>query len=161
MGKCAECNKETKNPRFCSRSCSAAFNNKQTPKRKKHPKTPRICRECKEELPLDDEFKFRKLCDKCRDSGIKGYSYVRKSRKFNKERLAEEIGKSKCKRCGYNTSIEALEFHHLDDTTKNFTISSNMNKAYESLLKEAKKCIVLCANCHRELHAGVWKIDKL
>jgi len=60
-----------------------------------------------------------------------------------------------CNSCGYNKTFAALDFHHTRD--KVFHITSMMMKALtkqnkETMKKEVEKCIVLCANCHRELH---------
>lgn len=59
-----------------------------------------------------------------------------------------------CSKCGYNKCIDALEFHHIDSTTKKFSISNTGNHGIDDLKKEAEKCIILCANCHREVHAN-------
>lgn len=60
----------------------------------------------------------------------------------------------KCNRCGYNKNIAALDFHHIDPTTKiiPLDIRTLSTTSYEDILKEADKCILLCSNCHRELH---------
>jgi hypothetical protein len=73
-------------------------------------------------------------------------------RKRTKELLVEYKG-GKCEFCGYTKCIEALEFHHIDETTKEFAISGS-TKSLENQKKEADKCYMLCANCHRELHSG-------
>ena len=73
-------------------------------------------------------------------------------RKKTKELLVEYKG-GKCEFCGYDKCIEALEFHHIDETTKEFAISGS-TKSLEKQKKEADKCYMLCANCHRELHSG-------
>jgi|SRR6056300_57346 hypothetical protein len=73
-------------------------------------------------------------------------------RKRTKELLVEYKG-GKCEFCGYDKCIEALEFHHIDETTKEFAISGS-TKSLEKQKKEADKCYMLCANCHRELHSG-------
>ena len=73
-----------------------------------------------------------------------------------KRKLIEYKG-GKCQICGYNRYQEALEFHHLDPSQKDFTISGG-TKSFESLKPEVDKCILVCANCHREIHAGLIKI---
>lgn len=62
----------------------------------------------------------------------------------------------KCLICGYNRCIDALEFHHKDGSEKSENVGTLISqfsklKAY----KEAEKCVLICANCHRELHAGI------
>lgn len=61
---------------------------------------------------------------------------------------------SKCSICGYNKNIAALEFHHVDATTKEFSLDRRVlsNLSMEKIEKEFIKCIVVCANCHREIH---------
>jgi hypothetical protein len=45
-----------------------------------------------------------------------------------------------------------LDFHHKKKNKNNFGIGKNRHKSYDKLKKEAKKCILICANCHREKH---------
>ncbi|UNA01829.1 HNH endonuclease [Vibrio phage PVA8] len=59
-----------------------------------------------------------------------------------------------CERCGYDKCIEALEFHHTDPNGKDFGIASGGCKRWERIVPELDKCIMLCANCHREEHAS-------
>lgn len=77
---------------------------------------------------------------------------VIEKRKRNKIALVEYKG-GKCEICGYDKCIDALEFHHLDKKTKSFGIGCGDTKSLESLKKEADKCIMVCSNCHKELHA--------
>ena len=74
-------------------------------------------------------------------------------------KLKEARG-GQCVKCGYNKCIQALEFHHIDPTKKDFTISNTNFKILEAV-EESKKCILLCSNCHRELHAGLWDLKEL
>ena len=75
----------------------------------------------------------------------------RMKRRRIKETLVSENG-GKCFFCGYNRYIGALEFHHKDPSQKDFHISqTGINKARE----ESKKCVLVCSNCHMELHANV------
>ena len=61
----------------------------------------------------------------------------------------------KCSRCGYSRCIEALEFHHVDSSQKDFGISQDgYTRSWERVRQELDKCVLLCANCHRELHAS-------
>lgn len=58
-----------------------------------------------------------------------------------------------CSKCGYNKCIDALEFHHINSESKKFNIANKGNFCIEDLVNEAEKCIILCSNCHREIHA--------
>lgn len=61
---------------------------------------------------------------------------------------------SGCEICGYNRCLDALDFHHLHN--KKFEVN-NRKVGYLKMMKEMSKCIVVCANCHREIHAGAIK----
>ncbi len=76
-------------------------------------------------------------------------------RKLLKVMVVEYLG-GKCIKCGYDHCIAALEAHHRDPTTKSFALSlGGLTRSWERIKAEADKCDLLCANCHRELHAGV------
>jgi predicted HNH restriction endonuclease len=63
---------------------------------------------------------------------------------------------SKCQLCGYDRCKEALEFHHLEESSKHFGVSAKgYTRSWEKVKRELVKCILVCANCHRELHAGI------
>lgn len=80
---------------------------------------------------------------------------VAKRRKALREKLVEYKGGS-CVLCGYNKRINALDLHHLDASQKDFGISSGgLTRSWEKIKTEADKCILVCANCHREIHAGI------
>jgi 5-methylcytosine-specific restriction endonuclease McrA len=67
-----------------------------------------------------------------------------------------------CQLCGYDRCAEALEFHHLDPAQKDFGISSKgYTRSWEKVKAEVDKCILLCANCHREVHAGVLQLPQV
>jgi 5-methylcytosine-specific restriction endonuclease McrA len=62
----------------------------------------------------------------------------------------------RCQICSYDRCAEALEFHHLNSSRKDFGISSKgYTRSWNKVLEELEKCILLCANCHREIHAGL------
>ena len=82
------------------------------------------------------------------------YDHVKDRRIGNKQYLVEYKG-NKCQLCGYNKCNKALEFHHIDPSTKEFSICTNLNRALEDLIIEVDKCVLLCSNCHKEVHAGV------
>lgn len=88
-------------------------------------------------------------CKTCRKNG------VAKRRRRALAMLKAEFG-GKCAICGYSKYLGALQFHHLDPKEKGFGISqSGEPKALEKLREEARKCILLCANCHAEVEAGL------
>jgi hypothetical protein len=70
-----------------------------------------------------------------------------------KRKLVDLLG-GKCEICGYDKSIAALSFHHKDRKHKKFAISTYLNLPLEDLILEAKKCSLICLNCHAELHYG-------
>lgn len=59
-----------------------------------------------------------------------------------------------CSECGYNKCVDALDFHHTDPHEKELLIGSSWNRSLKILKNEADKCILLCANCHREIHSS-------
>lgn len=84
---------------------------------------------------------------------------VLKNRRYRIKKLLVEYKGNKCKICGYDKCLSALEFHHLEPENKDFTISYNTKyNNLDSLKKEVDKCILVCANCHREIHAGIVKV---
>ncbi len=94
----------------------------------------------------------RKLIDKRYYKKNKNKIFEKKMtrRKILKKELVNLLG-GKCKICGYNKSAVALDFHHIKE--KDICMTTLLkNNSKKKLLKEAKKCVLLCANCHRELH---------
>ena len=59
----------------------------------------------------------------------------------------------KCSICNYNKYIGALEFHHLNPSEKEFSISDLRTYSWDVVKNELDKCICLCSNCHREIHS--------
>ena len=91
-------------------------------------------------------YNGRYRCKKC------FVHYNNEKRKKYKNLLVEYKG-GKCEICGYDKCVKALEFHHINKETKKFSISDNaFNRSLDELKKEVDKCILVCANCHRELH---------
>lgn len=85
---------------------------------------------------------------------LSNYERVRNFRTRLKERSVYVLG-DVCQCCGYDKCITALEFHHLDPSQKDFNFSENTNRSWAFNREELKKCILVCANCHREIHAGL------
>lgn len=59
----------------------------------------------------------------------------------------------KCAYCGYQKCAAALEFHHIDSSTKSFGIGAKgFSKSWDKIKTELDKCQLICSNCHKELH---------
>jgi transposase-like protein len=81
--------------------------------------------------------------------------YVARRRRKVKALLVEESG-GRCAICGYDRYLGALEFHHLDPASKEFQLSvRGLTLGIEKLRVEARKCVLLCSNCHAEVEAGL------
>lgn len=107
------------------------------------------CKICNSEF---NSVSNRHYCKKCLPSeGLNSSQRKTLLRKIFKEKLLELKG-NKCSKCGYSKCKEALEFHHLDPNKKKFSISKYESSKWEDYVKEAEKCILICANCHREIH---------
>lgn len=125
----------------------------------------------KEIVNLDSKRKFRKdkkYCDQvCHDK----HKYQKASKQVKKYKddfglnkytvkglekklqLIELFG-GKCEMCGYDKNIAAFDFHHKNPYEKSFEVKIKLlqTKKDEEILEEAMKCMLLCSNCHRELH---------
>lgn len=100
------------------------------------------------------------------DNVSKSSENVKRFRRNRKIKIIESMGGG-CVICGYSKCKNVLELHHIDPTQKEVQISDLMKSPRKIfiLLKELEKCVLLCANCHREVHAKVTelpeKYDKL
>lgn len=72
---------------------------------------------------------------------------------------AIEYKGGKCQICRYNKSIRALTFHHINPEEKSFGISGG-TKSFEKLKPELDKCILVCQNCHAEIHDGITQVPE-
>jgi hypothetical protein len=84
------------------------------------------------------------------DFGLNKYTIKGIEKKLQ---LIEMFG-GKCEKCGYDKNIAAFDFHHIDPFSKIFEIKIQYlkHKSDDDILEEALKCMLLCANCHREHH---------
>jgi predicted HNH restriction endonuclease len=103
------------------------------------------------------------MSEKRRYSDRRAYLIEAVNKRRKKIRLmAIESAGGKCRLCGYQECPEALEFHHLDDTGKDFSISDKgHSRSWARVKAEIAKCVLLCANCHREVHAGQRSLDEI
>lgn len=120
-----------------------------------------FCISCKQVLV----GKARKFCSsKCKNDHhnqtVRGTDFWRKRRKSIKIKAIEYKG-GQCFCCGYSKCTRALNFHHLDPSEKDFTVSQNgIKMAFDKLKLELDKCILVCSNCHMEIHEGILEIGK-
>lgn len=120
---------------------------------------------------------IKKICPHCNIEKEENQFYKRRQNKnlgsyckcctklqatTRQQKLKEEIINykgGKCISCNYNAYQGALEFHHLDPNEKEFNISTSSHLTFEKIKAELDKCILLCANCHREIHANKIQYD--
>ena len=104
------------------------------------------CRECKKDFVYDRAKGHRKdLCNTCKTN--------LRNRKKKLDLIT--IAGSKCVKCGYSKCQQVLQFHHVDPKTKSFNISGGYNRSMDALKEEIAKCILVCANCHIEIHSSL------
>jgi transposase-like protein len=97
----------------------------------------------------------RYRCRRCRIDAVSA------RRRRVKRALIEAAGGA-CGLCGYDRYPGALQFHHLNPTEKTFAIADRgVARSLESALEEARKCVLVCANCHAELEGGIATMPKL
>lgn len=138
------------NKKYCSKDCE----NKARRNRRQQPIKNKVCPICEKFFtPKTGSANLRKCCYECHPDG----ETLTRGKMLE---LVKRLHGGKCVRCGYDKCSGALEFHHIDASQKDFTISNDRAKLEESI-EESKKCILLCANCHRELHAEIFKITEV
>lgn len=101
---------------------------------------------------LDSSGRWR--CKKCR------VDTTNKRRMVMKHKAIEYKG-GKCLICGYNKCEWALEFHHINPNEKDFNFSHDgFMKSIDKIKTELDKTILVCSNCHREIHCGLINVDE-
>lgn len=91
-------------------------------------------------------------CGKCASA------WVIKNRRNKKEKLVKLFG-GKCSLCGYKRYYGALDFHHINPKDKEFALSvRGLSYSWSVILNEAKKCVLVCKNCHAEVEAEEKKL---
>lgn len=115
-----------------------------------NPRHRRVTLECAQhgvtEFQLRAEGGYR--CLKCRSDA------VARRRRMIKQLLVDEAGGA-CHACGYSRWVGALHFHHVDPSTKRFSLSHRgVARSLARARDEAAKCVLLCSNCHAEVESG-------
>ena len=91
-------------------------------------------------------------CKRCRSEAVS-----RRRRRVKSALVAEAGGR--CRICGYDRHVAALHFHHVDPGLKRMAVSAGgIAYSIDTLREEAKKCVLLCSNCHAELESGATKL---
>lgn len=95
---------------------------------------------------------YNKQKDKSTITGNTAFSQERRGISRKLELI--EIKGGGCSQCGYNKNIAALEFHHVNASEKELKLDKRTlsNVSMDKILEELNKCILLCSNCHKELH---------
>lgn len=107
----------------------------------------------------------KKFCSrKCKNkSGNFAFQSYIAQQKRGRQRKIEliKLHKGSCQNCDYNKNYAALEFHHVNPEKKDFQLDlrSLSNRNWGVILEEVKKCILLCSNCHSELHNPECKLE--
>lgn len=156
-GKLIEAQKTTK--KYCSVECMNTMRKKKWRERPKYEKKAHLMPEKKCLIcgavfrPKNASANLRSCCYTCMPDGVQ----------LTRGAFLGLIKKNKggkCIKCGYDKCLKALEFHHLNPKEKDFTISNDNFKLLNAI-EESKKCILLCSNCHKEFHDGMWQLDEI
>lgn len=115
----------------------------------------KTCPKCDIKKPIDqDNFyikkngKFHHWCRNCNDK-------ISLEKQTERKQMCVDYKGGKCIKCGYNKYIGSLDFHHVNPNEKKFNISNLRTYSFDVLKSELDKCVLLCRNCHGELHGGV------
>ena len=90
------------------------------------------------------------------------YDY-QKNRALERKNHLFNLRGGKCEICGYKKNLAAIDFHHSDQSKKEMVLDGRKlsNSTMNSILLEFEKCVVMCANCHREHHNPIMEIDEV
>lgn len=128
------------------------------------------CCTCRQVKPFDQFHKrnrsktgYQSQCKECNRIAVrkhiakdtaKFYAQNKASRDARINKYREYKASRGCHFCNEKEPV-CLEMHHLDPSTKEVDPSTAVNQSWEWFEREAEKCIVVCANCHRKVHAGI------
>lgn len=165
---CFFCDKDSGNKKYCDKQCKKQFENRKKSRAKsckcgaKIHQTSITCIKCKPashkkdpniEYTCNNCGKIYKFSQKKNGATTKLCSSCQVNIRKHKNKLqAIDYKGGCCQKCGYNKCIRALCFHHIDPTKKEFGVSGNHCRAWQKVKQELDKCLLLCHNCHMELH---------
>ena len=148
-GQCKICKCNLTTHRTYCDKCVSIFNNRKGNKII----TSKVCCICN--MSKDKTYFYKKgnyIFSYCKECELKR---VKSQQRDFKQKCVDYKG-GKCIKCGYNKCNAALDFHHLEPEHKDFSISHFNRRSWdenkELIISELDKCILLCSNCHRELH---------
>lgn len=154
--KCLNCDKETDNPKFCSKSCSASFNNRKYPKREMEG----TCFLCGEKIKLE-----RKYCASCwsKLSSAEDLTLLQAKQRYSKHHRTSAFAlvrsrarssmKNKpqiCANCGYDVHVEVCHIKAISEFPDDTMISE---------VNDESNLILLCPNCHWEFDHNILKLS--
>lgn len=89
----------------------------------------------------------------------KNSDHVKRWRENTKDRIIESMGGGCCV-CGYNITHRSLTLHHINPMDKEISLGSirATPRKWDIIVSELRKCVMVCANCHGEIHAGITTI---
>ena len=106
---------------------------------------PHLCEDCGESDPNNFYPRQKQKCKKCHNQRTANDCK-------NKRIKAIKLLGGCCQHRGYDKCSSALEFHHIDPTTKDVNFSNMRRWTFSKIKRELDNCVLLCANCHREEH---------
>jgi len=132
----------------------------------------RICKICDSQKDLEEFPKDKRLyqgrkyqCRQCVADRTKIWKDKNKDKlKQHNDRYRKKVAdvlleyRTPCVECGESDPC-VIDFHHVDPSKKSFSIGRKRN-SIPLIIKEIEKCVCLCANCHRKLHAGRFELKK-
>ena len=117
----------------------------------------KICEIC--EKKFETKSATRIYCYDCSEESTRDDKETRKHQKTILRRSmklqAIKLLGGKCSICGYNKCVDALEFHHENPKNKEFKLGAGNTMEWKDYKKEVSKCILLCSNCHKEIHSKI------
>lgn len=117
----------------------------------------KICEICNDRF--ETKSATRIYCYNCSGESTRSNNSTRKHQKTilrrNMKLQAIKLLGGKCCICGYNKCIDALEFHHKNPNQKDFKLGSGNTISWKECKQEALKCILVCSNCHKEIHSEI------